>query len=102
LYYHLTVAVRSKRSISIPPELDAAIAAAAAVAGMTVSGWLVQTAAHRLRLDAAKRAVREWELENGSLTDDELASGRALAAKLLAAADHSTDVGHTNSPTRAA
>lgn len=95
------MAVRSKRSISIPPDLDAAIAAAADVAGLTVSGWIVQTAAHRLRLEAAKRAVREWELENGALTDDELASGRALATKLLAAADHSTDVGLT-SPTRAA
>ncbi len=69
---------------------------------MTVSGWIVQTAAHRLRLDAAKRAVREWELENGPLTDDELASGRALASKLLAAADHSTGAGPRTPPTRAA
>jgi hypothetical protein len=42
------------------------------------------------------------ERENGPLTDDELAAGRALASKLLAAADHSTDVGLTTSPTRAA
>ena len=96
------MAVRSKRSISIPPDLDAAIEAAAGASGMSVSGWIVQTAAHRLRLDAAKRAVREWELENGPLTDDELASGRALAAKLLAVADHGTVAGLTTSPTRAA
>ena len=38
------MAVRKKRSISLPPDLDAEIAAAAAQAGMTYSSWLAATA----------------------------------------------------------
>ena len=38
------MAVRKKRSISIPPELDAEIAAAAAAAGMSYSAWLARAA----------------------------------------------------------
>ena len=38
------MAVRKKRSISIPPELDAEIAAAAEAAGLSYSAWIAQTA----------------------------------------------------------
>jgi len=38
------MAVRKKRSISMPPDLDAEIAAAAARAGMSYSAWLADTA----------------------------------------------------------
>src|SRR5690348_7640033 len=44
LCYRQCVAVRKKRSISIPPELDAEIAAAAEAAGMSYSAWVAQTA----------------------------------------------------------
>jgi hypothetical protein len=37
------VAVRKKRSISIPPDLDAEISAAAELEGMSYSSWLAAT-----------------------------------------------------------
>lgn len=84
LYYLEAVAQRQKRSISLPAELADAIERAAAAEGTTVSGWLADTAAHRLRLDAGRRAIAEWESENGPLTPDELADGLARARALLA------------------
>lgn len=59
------MAVREKRSISPPPDLAAA------------------KAAHRLRLDAGRRGIAEWEQENGSLTVDDLGDGLARARALL-------------------
>lgn len=77
------VARRHKRSISLPPDLDAEIEAAAAAAGTSVSAWLADTAAHRLRLEAGRRGIAEWEAEHGALTPDELADGLARARALL-------------------
>ena len=51
--------------------------------GTTFSAWLAQTAAHRLKLEAGRQAIAEWELENGPLTPEELASGQARARALL-------------------
>ena len=83
LYYHRTMAHREKRSISLPPELARAVDDAARADGTTFSAWLAQTAAHRLKLEAGRQAIAEWELENGPLTPEELASGRARARALL-------------------
>ncbi len=77
------MAQRQKRSISLPAELADAIEHAAAAEGTTVSGWLADTAAHRLRLDAGRRGIADWERENGPLTPDELADGMARARTLL-------------------
>jgi hypothetical protein len=77
------VVTRQKRSISLPPELAEAIEQAAVAEGTTVSGWLAETAAHRLRLEAGRRAVAEWELEHGVLTEEERAEGVARARALL-------------------
>jgi hypothetical protein len=77
------VAQRDKRSISLPPELAEAIDKAAAQDGTTFSGWLADTAAHRLRLDAGRRGIAEWEDEHGPLTPGELADGLARARALL-------------------
>lgn len=74
---------RQKRSISLPAELAEAIERAAAAEGTTVSGWLADTAAHRLRLDAGRRGIADWERENGPLTQNELAEGLAQARALL-------------------
>ena len=84
LYYHRNMAQREKRSISLPPDLAQAVDDAARAEGTTFSAWLAQTAAHRLKLDAGRQAIAEWELENGPLTPEELASGRARARALLA------------------
>jgi hypothetical protein len=83
LCYREPVAQREKRSISLPPELARAIEEAARAEGTTFSAWLAQTAAHRLKLEAGRWALAEWERENGALTPEERAEGRALARKLL-------------------
>jgi hypothetical protein len=72
-----------KRSVSLPPELARAVEEAARAEGTTFSAWLAQTAAHRLKLEAGRQALAEWELENGSLTEVELADGRARARASL-------------------
>jgi hypothetical protein len=78
-----SMAVRQKRSISLPPDLAEAIDNAAAQEGTTVSAWLADTAAHRLRLDAGRRGIAEWERKNGTLTAAELADGLARARAIL-------------------
>lgn len=75
--------IREKRSISLPPDLASAIDAAAQAEGTSVSGWIANAAAHRLRLDAGRRGIGEWEQENGALTANELAEGLARARALL-------------------
>ena len=77
------MAGRQKRSISLPPELADAIDRAASAEGTTVSAWLAATAAHRLRLDAGRRGIAEWERQHGPLTADELAEGLARARSIL-------------------
>ena len=83
LYYRRVMAGRQKRSISLPHDLAEAIEQAATTEGTTVSAWLADTAAHRLRLDAGRQGIAEWERQHGPLTTDELADGLARARKLL-------------------
>ena len=77
------MAQREKRSISLPPELATAVDEAAQAEGITFSVWLAQTAAHRLRLEAGRQTLAEWEQENSPLTKAELAEGRARARSSL-------------------
>jgi hypothetical protein len=81
--YHRTMAQRQKRSISLPADLADAIDVAVAAEGTTVSAWIAETAAHRLRLDAGRHGVAEWERQHGALTPDELADGLARARAML-------------------
>lgn len=81
--YRPGMAQREKRSISLPPPLAEAIDAAALVAGTTFSGWLADAATRRLRLDAGRQGLAEWEHEHGSLTPAELAEGHARARAAL-------------------
>jgi hypothetical protein len=74
---------RTKRSISLPPALAREIDRAAARSRTTFSGWLAETAAHRLRLDAGRRALAAWEREHGALTAEERADGVSRARALL-------------------
>jgi hypothetical protein len=72
------------QAIDLPsPELAAEIDRAAAAEGTTVSAWIADTAAHRLRLDAGRRGVAEWERQHGALTAEELADGLARARAIL-------------------
>jgi hypothetical protein len=77
------MAKRTKRSVSLPPELAVAIDRAAQEKGETFSGWLAATAVHRLRIEAGRRGLAEWERAHGALTAAELDAGRARARALL-------------------
>ncbi|MBI5087365.1 MAG: hypothetical protein HZB15_00415 [Actinobacteria bacterium] len=83
LSYHFVMAQRQKRSISLPADLADAIDQAATAEGTTVSAWIADTAAHRLRLDAGRQGVAEWERQHGALTPDEIADGLARARAML-------------------
>lgn len=77
------MAQRAKRSVSLPAEIARAVDEAAAADGTTFSGWLADTVTHRLRLEAGRRGIAEWEQEHGPLTPEELADGLARARSLL-------------------
>ncbi len=83
LSYHRVMAQRQKRSISLPSDLADAIDVAATAEGTTVSAWIAETAAHRLRLDAGRQGVAEWERQHGTLTAEEVADGLARARAML-------------------
>lgn len=77
------MAQREKRSVSLSPELARAIDTAAAAGGTTFSAWLADSAARRLHLEVGRRAIAEWEREQGPLTPEELAEGLSRARSLL-------------------
>jgi len=81
LYYHR--AVRKKRSISMPDDLDAAVEAAAAAAGMTYSGWLAAAARKELRVREGLAAVAEWEAEHGPFSAEERAEAEAWVRRTV-------------------
>jgi hypothetical protein len=74
------MAVRKKRSISMPPDLDAEIAAAAAQAGMSYSAWLAETARKEFTIRAGLAAVSQFEQDHGAFTPEELAEAEQWAA----------------------
>jgi hypothetical protein len=66
-------------SVTMPPEIGAAVRAAAARQGMSVSTWLAAAAAQRLRIELLGAALDLWEAEDGPFSDDELnAAAEAL------------------------
>jgi hypothetical protein len=77
------MAVRKKRSISMPPDLDAEIAAAAGQAGMSYSAWLAATARKEFRIRAGLAAVSEFEREHGAFSPEELAEADQWAAEAV-------------------
>jgi hypothetical protein len=74
------MAVRRKRSISMPPDLDAEIAAAAEQAGMSYSAWLADAARKEFTIRAGLAAVSEFEREHGAFTPVEIAEAEEWAA----------------------
>jgi hypothetical protein len=82
LCYRRVMAVRKKRSISIPPDLDAEIAAAAQAAGMSYSAWVAQTARKEFIIRAGLEAVSQYEAEHGAFSPDEIAEADEWAARI--------------------
>jgi hypothetical protein len=77
------VAVRKKRSISMPPELDAEIVAAATQAGMSYSAWLAATARKEFTIRAGLAAVSEFERDHGAFSAAEIADADDWAAEAI-------------------
>lgn len=68
-------------SVTMPPEIGAAVRDAAARQGQSVSNWLAAAAAQRLRNELLGAALDQWEAEDGAFSDDELdAAAAALRA----------------------
>jgi hypothetical protein len=78
------MAVRKKRSISMPPDLDAEIATAAADAGLSYSAWLAEMARKEFTIRAGLAAVSQFEQDHGAFTAEEIAEADAWAAQVVA------------------
>jgi hypothetical protein len=59
-------------SVTMAPELGEGVRQAAARQGISVSAWLSEAAADRLRNELLGAALDAWESEDGSFTEDEL------------------------------
>lgn len=64
-------------SISMDPQLGDGVRAAAETAGMSVSAWLAEAAAARLRKQALADFLSGWQAKHGKITPAELARARA-------------------------
>lgn len=68
-------------SVTMPPEIGAAVRDAASRQGTSVSNWLAAAAAQQLRNHLLGAALDAWETEDGPFTDEELdAAATALGA----------------------
>lgn len=65
-------------SVALEPSLGAAVRQAAARAGSSVSGWISQAAADRLRNDLLGAALDAWEADVGPFTDRELDAAASI------------------------
>lgn len=92
------MAVRKKRSISMPPDLDAEIVAAAAEAGLSYSAWLADTARKEFTIRAGLAGVSQFEQDHGAFSAEELADADAWAARAI---ERSRQAG-TRAPQRSA
>jgi hypothetical protein len=81
------MAVRKKRSISIPPELDDQITAAADAAGMSYSAWVAWTARKEFTIRAGLEATSEYQAEYGVFTPEEIAEAEEWAARVTQPAE---------------
>lgn len=87
------MAVRKKRSISMPPDLDAEIAAAATQAGISYSAWLADTARKEFTIRAGLAAVSKFEEDHGGFSLAEIADADEWAVKALQRASGGAAVG---------
>lgn len=72
-----------KMSISLPPELDAEIRAAADADGLSLSAWIAATASRELRRRAARDFTAWYQQEHGAWSDEEVAAADAWVAEVL-------------------
>ena len=60
-----------KVAITVDPDVHAALLAAAADEGVSVSAWMTEAARRRLLIEDGLAAVAEWEAEHGPFTAEE-------------------------------
>lgn len=65
-----------KMSISMTPEIGDGVRAAAEREGLSVSAWLAEAAAARLRSQALANLLEDWQAKHGKITPSELAKAR--------------------------
>jgi hypothetical protein len=66
-----------KMSVSFEATLGDEIRQAAREGGVGLSSWLAEAAARKLRADALREFLDEWEAEFGPVTPEELARAEA-------------------------
>ena len=59
-------------SVTMPPEVGQGVRQAAARQGTSVSTWLTEAAADKLRNELLGAALDQWEAQDGSFTQAEL------------------------------
>ncbi|MGH3833839.1 MAG: hypothetical protein ACRDRS_25935 [Pseudonocardiaceae bacterium] len=69
-------------SVTVPADIAQQVREAADQASETISGWITAAAVHRLRLDAGRALLAEYEAEHGAVTERERA---AVDAEIAAA-----------------
>ncbi len=74
-----------KLSIALDDEIATASAARARASGLSLSAWMNQAAANALAIEVGLDGVRQWEAENGALTDAELADADRVLDEILGA-----------------
>ena len=71
------MAVR-KIAVSLSPDLADAVRNDAESAGQSVSGWLADAAARKLRRKKAQELLREFEIVHGQITEADRREARKL------------------------
>ncbi len=78
------MATRRKRSVSLPPEIDKAVEAAASEDGSTYSAWVSEALRKQLIVRDGLVAVAEYEADEGTFTEAERAEAEAWVAETSA------------------
>ncbi len=60
-----------KLSVSFEPELAQRTREAAEATGRSVSAFVAEAVEHRLKLEAGRRLLEEWEAEHGAISEQE-------------------------------
>jgi hypothetical protein len=68
-------------SITLDPRLGAAARRAAKRANVSLSAWIAEATADRVRNEALGRALDQWEAQDGAFSADELASAASALAR---------------------
>lgn len=67
----------SRLSVSLPAEVEAAVRTAAEDAGVSVSAWVAEVAERAAKVQQGRRAVDEFEAEDGRFTEEERRRARS-------------------------